>query len=86
MPWSSHNYKYCRYSYFTGNICNRCIDSLKILFEEMTEARSAIVTTIWRPGFMQQNLFHNEWRLQYSYAHAELADVLEAGMLKIDFS
>ena len=27
-----------------------------------------------------------EQRLQYSYAHADLVDVLEAGTLKMDFS
>ena len=40
-----------RYSYFTINICNRLVDSLRILFGASSEARSAIVTTIWRPGF-----------------------------------
>ena len=29
---------------------------------------------------------NEERRLQYSYAHADLADVLEAGTLKMDFS
>ena len=29
MPWSSHSCNDHRYSYFTRNICNRCVDSLK---------------------------------------------------------
>ena len=49
MPWSLHSFNDCMYSYFTRNICNRFIDSLTILFGAMSEACSAIVTTIWRP-------------------------------------
>ena len=51
MSWSSHSCSDCRYSYLTRNICNRCVDSFKILFVATSEACSAIVTTIWRPGF-----------------------------------
>ena len=51
MPWSSRSCNDCRYSYFRRNICNRCVDSLKILFVASSGACSAIVTTIWRPGF-----------------------------------
>ena len=36
-----------------------------------------------RGGITQEK---KERRLQYSYAHADLADVLEAGTLKMDFS
>ena len=50
MPWSSHSCNDHRYSYFTRNFCNRCINILKILFGATSEACSAIVTTIWRPG------------------------------------
>ena len=54
MPWSSHSCIDHRYSYFTRNFRNRCINSLKILFGATSEACSAIVTTIWRPGFNSQ--------------------------------
>ena len=47
MPWFSHSCNDHRYSYFTSNICNRCINSLKILFGATLEACSAIVTTIF---------------------------------------
>ena len=52
MLWSPHSCNDRRYSYFTRNICNRCIYSLKILCEASSEACSAIVTTIWRPSFI----------------------------------
>ena len=51
MPWYPRSCNDRRYSYFTRNICNRCVDwgvdNLKILFG----ACSAIVTTVWRPVF-----------------------------------
>ena len=40
------DFTYCddrRYSYFTRNICNQCVDSLKIIFGVSLEACSAIV-------------------------------------------
>ena len=43
MPWSSHSCNDRRYSYFARNICNRCFDSLKILFGATSEVCSAIV-------------------------------------------
>ena len=33
------------------NICNRYVDSFKILFEALTQACSVMVLTKWRPGF-----------------------------------
>ena len=50
MPWSSNSCNDRRYSYFTRNIYNRCVDSLKILFKASSEVYFAIVTTTWRPG------------------------------------
>ena len=55
MPWSSHGCNDGRYSYFTRNICYRCVDSLKILFRASSEGSFAIVTTILRPGLKERN-------------------------------
>ena len=43
MPWPLHGCNDHRYSYFTRTFCNRCINSLKILFEATSEGCSAIV-------------------------------------------
>ena len=64
MPWSSHSCNDHKYSYFTRNICNRCIYSLKILFGATSEACSAIVTTIWRPGISLGSYF---WQSNYNW-------------------
>ena len=37
--------------YFTRDTCNRYADSYKIQFKSWSQTSSAIVTTIWRPGF-----------------------------------
>ena len=44
MPWPSESFTDHRYSYFTRNICNQCVDSSKILFGASYEGRSAIVS------------------------------------------
>ena len=59
MPWSSHSCNDHRYSYFTRNFCNQCINSLKILFGAMSEACSAIVTTVWRPSLSDKYTWDN---------------------------
>ena len=46
-----------RYSYFTRNTCNRCVERLKILFGASLEAGSAIVTTRWKAIFRIYLLF-----------------------------
>ena len=53
IPWYSHGCNDGGYLYFsfTRNMCNRCIDSLKIFFGATSEPCSVIVTTIWRLGF-----------------------------------
>ena len=63
MLWYSHGCNDGGCSYFTRKICNQCIDSLKILFGATSEACSAIVTTIWRPGF-KRVLKLSTYRLQ----------------------
>ena len=40
-----------KYWSFTRNICNRYYDSFNILFEASSQTCSAMVTTIWRPGW-----------------------------------
>ena len=40
MPCPSHSRNDRKYSYFTRNICNRCVDSLKIFFGASSEAYS----------------------------------------------
>ena len=60
----SHGCNESGYSYFTINICNRCIDILKILFGAMSEACFAIVTTIWRPGLSLDSYF---WQSNYNW-------------------
>ena len=60
MPWSSYSCNDSRYSYLTRNTYNRCVENFKILFGASSEACSAIVTTIWRPGlksYPSQNMF-----------------------------
>ena len=59
MPWSSQSCNDRKYSYFTRNTCNRCINSLKILFGATSEACSATVTTIWRPGLSEKYSWDN---------------------------
>ena len=53
MAWSPYR---CnddhKYWSFTRNICNRFIENFKVAFEASSQACSAPVTTIWRPGFM----------------------------------
>ena len=50
MPRSSHSCNDCRYSYLIIGICIPSVDSPKILFGALSEACSAIVTTLLRPG------------------------------------
>ena len=51
MAWSLHGRNDHRHWSLTRNICNRCAENIKILFEASLQACSAILTTVRRPGF-----------------------------------
>ena len=78
MPWSSHSCNDHKYSYFTRNICNRCIDSSKVLFGATSEACSAIVTTIWRPGF--KTAVCESWNVSDKYTWDNAGDLKQLSM------
>ena len=51
MVWSPFRCSDQKCWSFTRNICNRFIESFKVFFEALSQACSALVMTIWRPGF-----------------------------------
>ena len=50
MAWSPYRCNDHKYWSFTRNICNRYVHRFKILFEALSQACLAMVTTIWRPS------------------------------------
>ena len=50
VAWSLYGSNDHRHWSLTRNICNQCAENFKILFEASSQACSAILTTIWRPG------------------------------------
>ena len=65
MVWSLNGCYSHKSWYFTRNIFNQCVEGFKILFEASSQASSATLTTIWRPGlimatpYLQRRLFQS---------------------------
>ena len=65
MVWSQNRCIGHKFWYFTRNIFNGYVGSFKILFEASSQACSAILPTVWKPGFKAHLQYKNGYCTNY---------------------